>query len=124
MQAVKTIGLDIAKSVFQVHGVDADGQVVIRRKLKRRYIAAYSALIITTRNSRRRCVNKLAKKYTFLASSTLPLTRLQLLRSLGGNLDLPVRATRKACWLVGRRRNTPAGSSALSERRAGCRRRS
>ncbi len=30
MQAIKTIGLDIAKSVFQVHGVDADGQVVIR----------------------------------------------------------------------------------------------
>jgi hypothetical protein len=39
MQAVKTIGLDIAKSVFQVHGVDADGQVVIRRQLKRRYVA-------------------------------------------------------------------------------------
>jgi transposase len=37
MRAVRTIGLDIAKSVFQVHGVDADGQVVIRRKLKRRY---------------------------------------------------------------------------------------
>jgi transposase len=29
MQAVTTIGLDIAKSVFQVHGVDAAGQVVI-----------------------------------------------------------------------------------------------
>jgi transposase len=28
MQTVKTIGLDIAKSVFQVHGIDADGQVV------------------------------------------------------------------------------------------------
>ena len=41
MQAVKTIGLDIAKSVFQVHGVDADGQVVIRRKLKRRYVLAF-----------------------------------------------------------------------------------
>lgn len=41
MQAVKTIGLDIAKSVFQVHGVDADGQVVIRRKLKRRYLLAF-----------------------------------------------------------------------------------
>jgi len=41
MQAVKTIGLDIAKSVFQVHGVDADGQVVIRRKLKRRYMLAF-----------------------------------------------------------------------------------
>jgi transposase len=30
MQAITTIGLDIAKSVFQVHGVDAAGQVVKR----------------------------------------------------------------------------------------------
>jgi transposase len=30
MQATTTIGLDIAKSVFQVHGVDAAGQVVSR----------------------------------------------------------------------------------------------
>jgi len=30
IQTVTTIGLDIAKSVFQVHGVDAAGQVVIR----------------------------------------------------------------------------------------------
>ena len=41
MQAVTTIGLDIAKSVFQVHGVDAEGKVIIRRKLKRRYVAAF-----------------------------------------------------------------------------------
>ena len=41
MQVVKTIGLDIAKSVFQVHGVDANGQVVVRRKLKRRYVLAF-----------------------------------------------------------------------------------
>jgi hypothetical protein len=38
MQIVTTIGLDIAKSVFQVHGVDAAGQVVIRRQLKHRYV--------------------------------------------------------------------------------------
>jgi transposase len=38
MQAIATIGLDIAKSVFQVHGVDAAGHVVIRRQLKRRYV--------------------------------------------------------------------------------------
>ena len=36
MQAVTTIGLDIAKSVFQVHGVDAEGNVVVRRQLRRR----------------------------------------------------------------------------------------
>ena len=35
MQAVTTVGLDIAKSVFQVHGVEAEGDVLIRRKLKR-----------------------------------------------------------------------------------------
>ena len=41
MQTITTIGLDIAKSVFQVHGVDAGGQVVIRRQLKRRYVLAF-----------------------------------------------------------------------------------
>jgi transposase len=41
MQTITTIGLDIAKSVFQVHGVDAHGQVVIRRRLKRRYVLAF-----------------------------------------------------------------------------------
>ena len=41
MQTVTTIGLDIAKSVFQVHGVDAAGQVVVRRQLKRRYVLAF-----------------------------------------------------------------------------------
>ena len=41
MQTIKTIGLDIAKSVFQVHGVDADGGVVVRRQLKRRYVLAF-----------------------------------------------------------------------------------
>src|SRR5881392_1562695 len=41
MQAITTIGLDIAKSVFQVHGIDAAGQVVMRRQLKRRYVLAF-----------------------------------------------------------------------------------
>jgi transposase len=41
MQAITTIGLDIAKSVFQVHGVDATGQVVIRRQLKRRSVLTF-----------------------------------------------------------------------------------
>jgi len=35
MQTVTTIGLDIAKSVFQVHGIDAAGKAVIRKQLKR-----------------------------------------------------------------------------------------
>jgi transposase len=41
MQAITTIGLDIAKSVFQVHGVDTEGNVIVRRQLKRRYVLAF-----------------------------------------------------------------------------------
>ena len=41
MQAITTIGLDIAKSVFQVHGVDTKGNVVLRRQIKRRYVLAF-----------------------------------------------------------------------------------
>jgi transposase len=41
MQAITTVGLDIAKSVFQVHGVDAAGKVIIRRQLKRRHVLPF-----------------------------------------------------------------------------------
>src|SRR5213076_1614785 len=41
MQTITTIGLDIAKSVFQVHGVDAVGQVVIRRQLRRSQVLSF-----------------------------------------------------------------------------------
>ena len=41
MQSISTIGLDIAKSVFQVHGVDVAGQVAIRRQLRRRQVVAF-----------------------------------------------------------------------------------
>ena len=41
MQTITTMGLDIAKSVFQVHGTDAVGNVIIRRQLKRRYVLAF-----------------------------------------------------------------------------------
>ena len=41
MQQITTIGLDIAKSVFQVHGVDAEDNVILRRQLKRRYVLAF-----------------------------------------------------------------------------------
>ena len=41
MLAITTIGLDIAKSAFQVHGVEAEGNVVLRQQLKRRYVLAF-----------------------------------------------------------------------------------
>src|SRR6516165_9494364 len=41
MEAVKVIGFDIAKSVFQVHGLNAEGKVIIRRQLKRRHVLPF-----------------------------------------------------------------------------------
>jgi len=38
---VSTIGLDIAKSVFQVHGIDSAGEVVIRRRLRRAEVLSF-----------------------------------------------------------------------------------
>ena len=40
MAEVSTIGVDIAKSVFQVHGVDVDGAVVIRKRVSRAKVLA------------------------------------------------------------------------------------
>ena len=41
MEAVVTIGLDIAKSVFQVHGVDAVGAIIVRRRLTRGKVLSF-----------------------------------------------------------------------------------
>jgi transposase len=42
---VTTIGLDLAKSVFQVHGVDAAGQMVVRRQLRRRQVLPFFKIL-------------------------------------------------------------------------------
>jgi transposase len=41
MTKLTTIGLDLAKKVFQVHGVDAEGKVVVARKLRRKDVLAF-----------------------------------------------------------------------------------
>ena len=41
MNEVITIGVDLAKSVFQVHGVDAEGAVVVRRQLRRGQVVPF-----------------------------------------------------------------------------------
>ena len=43
MGEVTTIGLDLAKHVFQVHGVDASGATVLRKQLRRSQVVAFFA---------------------------------------------------------------------------------
>jgi transposase len=38
---VSTIGLDLAKNVFQVHGIDANEKVVVRKQLRRSQVIAF-----------------------------------------------------------------------------------
>jgi transposase len=42
---VTALGLDLAKHVFQVHGVDAAGQIVVRRRLRRAQLVGFFAAL-------------------------------------------------------------------------------
>ena len=43
MTRITSIGLDLAKKVFQIHGVDAEGKIVVARKLRRKEVLAFFA---------------------------------------------------------------------------------
>ena len=43
MSEVHTIGLDLAKTVFQTHGADGSGEVVFRKQLRRKQVLAFFA---------------------------------------------------------------------------------
>jgi transposase len=43
MGEIITVGLDVAKSVFQVHAVDAEGRVVVRRQVRRLQLVKFFA---------------------------------------------------------------------------------
>ena len=44
MGELTTIGLDLAKHVFQVHGVDAEGATVLRKQLRRAQVLAFTRM--------------------------------------------------------------------------------
>ena len=45
------IGLDVAKNVFQAHGVDEHGQVVLRKQLRRREVLTFFASLPPCRSA-------------------------------------------------------------------------
>ena len=46
--SIRMIGLDTAKSIFQVHAVDETGRMVIRRKLQRSEVIAFFKMMLPT----------------------------------------------------------------------------
>ena len=45
MQNIATLGLDLAKSVFQMHGMDKEGRAVLRKKLRRGQVLEFFAAL-------------------------------------------------------------------------------
>lgn len=41
MEEISTVGIDLAKSVFQVHAIDAAGNVIVRRQLRRQQMLKF-----------------------------------------------------------------------------------
>ena len=60
MEKISTIGLDIAKNVFQVHGIDEAGNIVVQRQLRRRQVLPFfERPLIRKANSLRRIRKRL-----------------------------------------------------------------
>ena len=57
-----TIGIDLAKSVFHVHGIDATGAVVIKKKLRRAQVLSFfealPACLVVWKPARRRTIGR------------------------------------------------------------------
>jgi hypothetical protein len=80
MQAITAIGLDISKSVFQVHGVQADGQPAIRQLKRRQVLPFFEKLAIrgSVPSLRSRCHDRnrgrggsLARPYSRIGASDI-----------------------------------------------------
>jgi len=102
MSEITTIGLDLAKHVFQVHGVDAEGTTVLRRRLRRNQVlfAAWLGLVprqnSTGGKTRLGGITKRGNRY---------LRRL-LINGASANL-LRSKATKADPWVIGIRRRRP-----------------
>jgi hypothetical protein len=51
MEKITTVGIDLAKSVFSLHGVDGAGRVVLRRTLRRQVVQAAEGLPVLARRA-------------------------------------------------------------------------
>ena len=74
MGEVSTIGLDIAKSVFQVHGIDGAGAVVIRKRISRAKVLEFFAQLPAI-PGRERGGDAVGDRPTASEARTIPTTR-------------------------------------------------
>jgi len=56
---IMTIGLDLAKSVFQVHGVDAAGKAVVRKALRRAQVLPFFSKLPPVSSASKRAARRI-----------------------------------------------------------------
>jgi hypothetical protein len=76
MGEVSTIGLDIAKSAFQVHGVDVAGSVVIRRRISRAKVLEYFGELPRCLEPERKRLTTESTLFATSQSATVSMPRL------------------------------------------------
>jgi transposase len=99
MGAVTVVGLDIAKNIFQVHGIDAEGAVVLRQRLARRRVLTF--------------FGKLAKCLIGIEACATSHYWARELRALGHDVRLMPPSYVKA--YVKRQKNDAADAEAICE---------
>ena len=87
MSTVTTIGLDIAKSVFQVHGISVTGEVLIRRQVRRGQVLKFIASLPP-------CPRGLQVRYRGLPRNQIRQHRRAVPRLITGRANSRASATR------------------------------
>src|SRR5881392_2669664 len=72
MSEITTIGLDLAKHVFQVHGIDAEGTTVLRKRLRRGQVLAFFSHIPRCVVGLEACATALMYAFTDLRGGSAP----------------------------------------------------
>ena len=70
------LGIDLAKNIFQIHGVDSSGKAVLKKRIKREGLLAYMANIPTCKVAMEACggANYWSREFTKLGHSVVQIS--------------------------------------------------
>ena len=99
MSEVITVGLDLAKNVFQAHGADASGRAVLRKKLRRDQVLASFGELRPCLVAMEACggAHFWGREIGKLGHEVRPLTSSRSLSARRTTLPMPRRSAKRPC---------------------------